>query len=339
MSPSNAPNKDAPHMPTHPHNKQPNISQQTLPPTSLMDLLTQDDDRPYANYPGDPHTQRTQSSQHLSQRTWMALSQDQHITAIVDPQPALWDTDMTGLACGTLDHFLATPTTPHHALVSLLHTATQHLHSQGIQHITTRIQGHNHKAHALRDAGFQVVDGLLHLGCQPTATTPPTHHPPCTIHTAQQEDLDVLLQDVAPAFYISRFHTDPLIPTSRADALHREWLRNTIQGDRADIAFVATQHHRPVGLASLRFDHATTAFLPAPGAATVDLVAVSPQAQKQGIGRALITHCIQWATHHHIPFLHIATQIWNTPALRLYTACGFAHLHARLTFRAFRGSV
>ncbi len=51
-------------------------------------------------------------------------------------------------------------------------------------------------------------------------------------------------------------------------------------------------------------------------------IRVSADSRRQGVGRALIDRCAQWAKSRGFAFLVIETQNANVPACRFYAACG-----------------
>ncbi|HSL28270.1 MAG TPA: GNAT family N-acetyltransferase [Anaerolineales bacterium] len=55
----------------------------------------------------------------------------------------------------------------------------------------------------------------------------------------------------------------------------------------------------------------------------LDDFVVDPKFRRQGVGRALIQRCIEWAKEKSLPGLTLETQDINVPACRLYERCGF----------------
>ena len=58
------------------------------------------------------------------------------------------------------------------------------------------------------------------------------------------------------------------------------------------------------------------------GLAYVDDLRVHPEAQRQGIGRALLARARAWAHDAGLPGVMVETQHTNAPACRFYAACG-----------------
>jgi ribosomal protein S18 acetylase RimI-like enzyme len=59
------------------------------------------------------------------------------------------------------------------------------------------------------------------------------------------------------------------------------------------------------------------------GYAYIDHIAVDSKYRKQGVGRILIKHAIEWARAKEFPGIMLETQNNNVAACRLYAGCGF----------------
>ena len=57
--------------------------------------------------------------------------------------------------------------------------------------------------------------------------------------------------------------------------------------------------------------------------AYVEELTIDTEFRGQGIGRALLTHAIEWARHQNFPGITLETQDNNVPACKLYEKCGF----------------
>ena len=144
-------------------------------------------------------------------------------------------------------------------------------------------------------------------------------------HARTKEEVLAIAHD---SFRFTRFHLDPLVSKATADLVKKEWVRNYAEGKRGDHLFVATSGGRAVGfLAALKSHDGTTAI--------IDLVGVSPSAQRQGVGRTMIT---RFAEHYRdVKELLVGTQVANVPSVQLYESMGFRlkssqyvlHLHVR----------
>ncbi len=87
--------------------------------------------------------------------------------------------------------------------------------------------------------------------------------------------------------------------------------------------FLATDAGRPIGGAAVA--------PPCPGMVGVERrkdaaflydIRVSTDSRRQGVGKALLGHCAEWAKNRGFRFLVIETQNTNVPACRFYAASG-----------------
>lgn len=103
---------------------------------------------------------------------------------------------------------------------------------------------------------------------------------------------------------------------SRADD---QWIERAQRGaagvDR--VTFFAFVNDEIVGLVG--------GFRPDSAGPTVDLVSMwtAPRARRLGVGRALVTAVLQWATEASATTVHLWVTRGNEPALRLYESMGF----------------
>lgn len=116
------------------------------------------------------------------------------------------------------------------------------------------------------------------------------------------------------SFKYTRFHLDPLVSKATADLIKKEWVRNYAEKKRGDYLFVGTMGGGVVGfLAALKGHDGEQAI--------IDLVGVHPDAQRKGVGRAMIS---RFAEHYaNAKELVVGTQVANVPSVRLYESMGF----------------
>jgi len=69
-------------------------------------------------------------------------------------------------------------------------------------------------------------------------------------------------------------------------------------------------------------------------AGTVELlrVIVAPQAQGRGLGRALVSHGLEWAEHFGATDVFLEVSASNQAAIQLYESCGFTPLDRRTDY-------
>ncbi|WP_161973697.1 GNAT family N-acetyltransferase [Hwanghaeella grinnelliae] len=109
-----------------------------------------------------------------------------------------------------------------------------------------------------------------------------------------------------------RFHADPRIDDQAADALKAEWIENDLRG-RADRVFVAEVDGAVAGFCAmlLRAD-----------LAVIDLIAVAPDKQGKGIGRALVAAAVDHYREQMTAML-VGTQAGNPASVSFYKSMGF----------------
>lgn len=164
------------------------------------------------------------------------------------------------------------------------------------------------KVRALEDVGFVIVDTAVTLERRGRDLGPCPGH----IGFAVPTDVDGVSAIAASALTRSRFHLDPRIADSVASGLKAAWVRNFFAGARGDWLVVARAEDRPTGFLLL---------LDRPDNLVIDLVAVDPDHQSAGIGRAMIAfsaeHC------GTAPNLLVGTQAANVGSIRFYESLGF----------------
>lgn len=173
----------------------------------------------------------------------------------------------------------------------------------------------------LESLGFGLVDTTIMLQCCPTANTglaETSRSSVLTVRPAQPADREALVALAGRAFRYSRFHLDPEVDGAIADQIKADWVANCCDGNRGDRLWVAIWNGEIAG-----FLAAIVAPAAAPRIAIIDLVAVDPRLQGQGIGRSLV---IEFMQHYRdrCTLLQVGTQAANISALRLYTSFGFA---------------
>ncbi len=172
-------------------------------------------------------------------------------------------------------------------------------------------------------AGFYVVDTSVLLARAGTGDAMPRGADAVAVADARPEHHASALDIAEHAFRWSRFHLDPLIDRADADRVKREWIRSYVEGRRGERLLIATDGGRVVGfLAVLAAD------TPAGSVRTIDLIAVSPDAQGRGVGTALVSAFVgRYADRDR---LEVGTQAANLGSIALYERCGFRVARARL---------
>lgn len=172
-------------------------------------------------------------------------------------------------------------------------------------------------ARELSDAGFKAIETLVTLQ-RPLSGSLPV---PDGVRLAIGEDTDACLAIARRAFVHDRFHADARVPDAGADLLKETWVRNSLSG-RADAVLVAQVDGQVAGFVTCMVNS---------DAAVIDLIAVGPSCQGQGIG----TRLVQGALAHYTgrkALMRVGTQDTNTHSLALYEGQGFTRAHAQVTY-------
>lgn len=161
-------------------------------------------------------------------------------------------------------------------------------------------------------AGFNVTDVSVtfeHAGGHPGVVSQ-------QVEVASAADADEVADLAGRCFTFSRFHADPRIGPARANAVKREWARNSCLG-RAAVVYIVRRADKILGFLAV-LNRKT----PAGAEAVIDLIGVDAAHQGNGYGRLLTQHFIaDWNSRSER--LRVGTQASNIPALRLYESLGF----------------
>lgn len=167
------------------------------------------------------------------------------------------------------------------------------------------------------DAGFRLMDVRVELG-RPSAGDEVS-----SLRPAVDADAPLLRALARENHRITRFYADPKFPDERCDDLYETWIARSLEG-WADAVFVAELDGRPAGYVSC---HALEW-----GWGSIGLIGVAPQAQGQGLGRALVEGAIVWARERGLERVTVVTQGRNVAALRTFEACGLRTDDVGLSF-------
>jgi ribosomal protein S18 acetylase RimI-like enzyme len=152
------------------------------------------------------------------------------------------------------------------------------------------------------------------------------------IHEVSARDVDAIADIAMRAFRYSRFHADPDFPAAAADRIKGEWARNLATGLRGAGCLVASRAGTVV--AFLGYLHTD---LPVPSV-VIDLIAVDPRYQGNGVGPAIVTELVAVAERAERATV-VGTQAANRASVRMYESAGFRldsaayvlHGHLRLS--------
>ncbi|KGT87798.1 TDP-fucosamine acetyltransferase [Erwinia typographi] len=162
---------------------------------------------------------------------------------------------------------------------------------------------------ALTEQGFRLVEGEAEfvLGIPSTGR-------PEGIRIARKEHIPALRDAASGAFAQSRFRA-PWYQPGDSGRFYAQWIENAVLGTFDHQCLLAVDEQGKMqGFISLRE-------LP-DGRARIGLLATLPEAQGLGVGQRMIEAAADWCRARRLTRLHVATQLGNLPALRLYHRCG-----------------
>lgn len=174
--------------------------------------------------------------------------------------------------------------------------------------ISCRTEG---DGNALSAAGFRKVETLVTLELNPLKGFY-GQTDGVLVRAGGMADVSACRGIATAALRWDRFHADTRIDDGAADRLKADWIANDLTG-RADRVFVAETGGAVAGFCAmlLRQD-----------LAVIDLIAVAPDKQGKGIGRALVTGAIGHY-HERVVTIRVGTQAANPQSLTFYRSLGF----------------
>jgi dTDP-4-amino-4,6-dideoxy-D-galactose acyltransferase len=119
----------------------------------------------------------------------------------------------------------------------------------------------------------------------------------------------------------SRFKTDTRFQDGEFEKLYRIWLERSVSGEIADIVYVKMDKGKIAGMITLKSTEK---------GGMIGLVAVAPDCQGKGHGRALIDRAERYGALNSWEWISVATQQSNQPAMQFYLSCGY--LKSRTTY-------
>ncbi|MCP4141692.1 MAG: GNAT family N-acetyltransferase [Chloroflexi bacterium] len=178
--------------------------------------------------------------------------------------------------------------------------------------------------HALEKENFSLMDTLLYF--RYTVSDEDTLPKKTNISPARQEDESSLLEITKTAFsgYSSHYHADPRLGREKSHEAYLDWASRSCRKEIADEVLIAKSEGKAIGFLSLRKNDRDQVEGP--------LLAVSPEAQGQGIGKDLMRAAFHWSQEEGAKDFIISTQITNLASQNLWTSLGMKLYHSLYTF-------
>ena len=137
----------------------------------------------------------------------------------------------------------------------------------------------------------------------------------------KEKDLDELANIAGTSYIYDRFHSDSMFPTDKSDELHRKWIVNCCKG-LTDEVLVAVSDDKTLGFITCKVKGPK---------GIIDMVGVSKDMQKRGIGAMLVNAAREWFKNR-VDVVEVGTQNRNIPGMKLYINAGFMPVSSKLTF-------
>lgn len=123
----------------------------------------------------------------------------------------------------------------------------------------------------------------------------------------------------------SRFNLPPF-NHEECKRLYSCWIEKSLSGLLADYVIFTETGDTPESILTLKIDKST---------ATIGLLAVSESSAGKGIGKALISSCIELCKSSGVEKLVVPTQLENTEACTFYEKCGFVPQNYTAVYHIF----
>lgn len=177
--------------------------------------------------------------------------------------------------------------------------------------ISCRTEG---EGKALSAAGFRKVESLVTLECSSFGTDGVSTGK-IQIRAGGPADIPACRRIATEALRWDRFHADTRIDDGAADGLKADWIENDLRG-RADRVFVAETGGAVAGFCAMLMRR---------DLAVIDLIAVAPDRQGKGIGRAMVAGAIDYY-RGRVATMRVGTQAANPQSLTFYRSLGFVEV-------------
>jgi len=270
-------------------------------------------------------------------RAWLqhALSRGSFLVAkgragaLIEPVP--FDSECFGQLMGKLTWAWVPPGNSDDLVSAVLSEVRQH----GLTHLTVRLDAsHIWLVQALERNGFYMVDTQAMLARPLPADDAYLMSRCFEVSPFRPQDIDCIQLISSDAFKLSRFYTDPNLPTQSVEELHRRWVADDCNG-RADSVLVARDGECILGYIACLYHPAEPEF-GLPAQSEIDLIAVSSEARGRGVGTGLVEAALDHYSDQAAR-MTVETQGNNYPALNLYMKCGFRWITLAVTLHWFAG--
>ena len=148
------------------------------------------------------------------------------------------------------------------------------------------------------------------------------------LELVEAEDVPAIQEMSRSIFASSRYAWDPMLSEEGTRSLFDGWIANNCTS-RADLCLLSRIDGKCAGYILNLWSESTNT-------ATIDLIAVTPDAQGRGIGQALIAASFAHYKDRAV-VMHVGTQGSNQGGHKLYRRCGFTLIANDVSLHRHRG--
>lgn len=213
-------------------------------------------------------------------------------------------------------------------LDKLLDSLEEYAQNTEVDVMFTRVDVRDiHLCQALESRGFRMMDAIVTLYHEFGSSLDRGDFlgkPTMTVRPCTCDDVPAIELIARAAFNQGHFHNDPRIPHERACEVYAQWAVNSCRG-RAAAVLVAERPKEPgipCGFITCGIDSTSADKMGKPQG-VIGLVAVEPESQGRGTGRALVTAALDWFDSEGTHGVEVGTQLGNMAAIRTYQSLGF----------------
>jgi ribosomal protein S18 acetylase RimI-like enzyme len=188
----------------------------------------------------------------------------------------------------------------------------------GVQHLDAVQQ--------MEDDGFRLMDTLVYYAFKYSRSEIPMTRGRYTLRAVEPDEADRAAQIARQSFegYFGHYHADPRLDNATCDAIYTDWANRSARGELADFVFGAYIDDELVSFATMRMN--------TPDEGEGVLFAVAPEAQGQGIYRAMMVHGMRRVRGQGGRRMVVSTQITNVAVQKVWARIGFEFDRAYYTF-------
>lgn len=128
-----------------------------------------------------------------------------------------------------------------------------------------------------------------------------------------EDDVEIFNLALESGIY-SRFNVDPNFRNNEFERLYNEWIKKSLNNTISEIVYIAYINECVAGFITIGEKN---------GRADIGLIAVDKEFRGRNVGLSLIEMACQYAHVKGYEEIQVVTQGENTPAMKLYSKCGF----------------